>query len=207
MSIDQWQPFLRGTKIAIFLLATTMLSLIMTTLLSRPTQAESFLYKTTCNVVGLLGLQCKTTPITPTPTSPAPSTPSEQTPPTAPAESTHETPAAPQTTPIQPIEQAPLETIDVPDQAIQPIADIPTNATYRSQGSTSQFALYASPMITSGNSPEILGSITPTPLQPSTNGWKFFGIAWYWVLLALSIIFWIGAGINRQFSDRRQKSV
>lgn len=54
----------------------------------------------------------------------------------------------------------------------------------------------------SGNA--ILGATIQAPLQPSAEGWKVFGIAWYWWVVVLALIVILGRLVTKKLRAHRQ---
>jgi hypothetical protein len=170
------QPILRGAKIMLFLLGFTALVFSLIVLFARPTHAESFLSKTTCGVVGLLGIHCSK------PVAPEPAPPSQPTPP-QPAPTPSENTSSNQASPTNSGSAATPEPISMEVQPITEIPAIPRDQPhYGSLPSSSGYL--ANAMVLSPAQKQVLGA-SSAPLQASGEGWRIYGVAWYWWVIAL----------------------
>lgn len=185
------RPILRGAKIKKilpFLLAVFLTTILTSGLLSRPTHAESFLYRMTCDVVGLLGIQCRpsTPPADPAPTNPAPTTQPSTTQP-----STSSTPPSNNQTSsgATPTPSSSFTPLELPDASIEPVTPVSRDVPVTTR-MPSRYAAYTFPGAADyGSGASVLGATIKAPLQSSPEGWKFFGISWYWLVLLVLVVF------------------
>lgn len=179
-----WLQGLRGVKVSIIALGILGASFVSSVIHSRPASAESFLQKTVNCVTDVLALKnCAKSPATPA--TPASASNGQGATPAKPA-SASSTPAAVSSS--QPVsysgirsgtEQAPLST-----DTVQPTDTMPALPVDARDLPAYGSALYATYLFkTFGHMPTD-ATAAPAPLQASEEGWRLFGVAWYWWLMA-----------------------
>ncbi|MDB5180086.1 MAG: hypothetical protein JWN12_718 [Candidatus Saccharibacteria bacterium] len=181
-----------------------LVSAIISGASSRPTQAESLLYKTTCGVVGLLGVQCQPAPAaqqTPTPASESGSGKST-TAETGPSNKAA-TPTAPSNQPASQPATTSFTAVNMPDQQLPTIVPV-SDAKSTMPAMSRDFVSYSLPTIGGKSDAAVLGAAIQTPLQPSSQGWKIFGVAWYWWVLAIAAIVVLGRLVMERFQTHRR---
>lgn len=184
----QLREFSKGLKVTTFLLLAIATASTATLMTPRPANAEGPLLGTVrCLVQTLLLTDCsrQQTPA-PAPTQPAPSSPSTA----QPAQAPQQTAPAQQQTPVAPIPQdeaidaqleMPLEVVSEQVSTTKPIfSSVGTNTIQRSEY-VAYFNKY-SPYAVLGAQQQSEASM---PFSQSSEGWKIFGIPWYF----LGIIF------------------
>ena len=185
---------LRGVKISIIALGILGASFLSSIIHSRPASAESFLQKTVGCVTDILALKnCAKSSATPaTPATPASASNGQGATPAKPANSPSSAASSSATASSKPVsysgmasaaEQAPLSTDVVKPADTLPALPIDTQdlAPYSSTLS----ATYV--FKTFGHMPADTLN-TQAVLQPSEEGWRIFGVSWYWWLMAAAAI-------------------
>jgi hypothetical protein len=162
MQRNDTRPSLRGAKMMTFLLGLLLLPTMIVIATPRPTYAEGLLNKVGCLVGSLLDVNCAP-PRKDQPDNTA--TPPASSPP-APA------PATSQPIAIEPTLQAPLA--DAPP--IAP-ASAPTSAVLGAS------VAYAVPTTSNLLRQPASGTGTGVPIEATGQGWRLFGILWYWWLI------------------------
>ena len=190
-----WLKSLRGIRIYIFVLTIISLSLVGSLIHSQPASAESFLGKTVRCVVGglLLGADCRTpveqTPTTPPAVEPQPANTPASNPNTTPSPQPVQQPTNTQVTQLAPIEDIELA-VDTPELPVLP------SVTHRnpSQPEVAGFA-------TVNNIPGsgTLGAST-LAIEPSSEGWRIFGIPWYWFGVVAAAVFAAGVWVKKRYA-------
>lgn len=178
-----------------------MVTILTSGLISRPTHAESFLSKATCGIFELLGAQCQS--VAPSTRQVAPSTPTSngQVGQGTPPATDHQATSADQSA-AQPI-PANFTPISLPQNSLETVKPLPTDM-HSMAVTPSRYATYNFPGATDTGDASVLGSTTQAPLQPSAEGWKVFGIYWYWWVL-LAIVVLIGWRITKDFLRRANR--
>lgn len=189
---------LRGIKIAAFLFAGVATLLVTSNGLTRPTHAEGPLTKTVkCLVNTLLFAPCQ---VTPDPTSPSSNPSSSQTPPTTPASNSSAnsapsgaststgsaTTGSPQSSQLL-TSPAPL-TVDTPKE----IAAMPQTP-QRSFNNPKSYDYVAFFNTSSPYAHSAVQGDANAFIQPSNEGWKMAGMAWYWwigIIAAITGAIW-----------------
>lgn len=158
----------------VFLLTVVLASSFITIQSSRPTQAESLLYRVTCVVRGLLLTDCPTT----TQTTPPPEQPQT----TSPAD-TSPSGNNPSTSPVAPTQNGGgMESIDLDATLTTELPGIPEVPS--SLDSTNNLVFPGTRGVTTA-SVGVLGARDTTPLSATQQGWSIYGVPWYWWLLTL----------------------
>jgi len=181
-----WLYGLHGVKLYLFILAIISISLIVSVLHSQPAKAEGVLGRTLrCVVGGLLGSECPA-PVTQTPAAPV--APAAEPQPAATNSNTNTAPPV-QTQPVaQPgaASTVPLAPIEMAEPVVE-ASELPAlpYATHRG-GIQAEFMNFV--MRNSQVQPPATGVLGATALEPSREGWKILGIAWYWWGIALTTV-------------------
>lgn len=168
-----------------------LVTVLTSALISRPTHAESFLTRTTCGVVRLLGVECRSTNPAPPPATPTSPAPSNQAAPAPASASGSQSQAAGQSNPGSTSSQstAPLAPLSLPDAPLDEVKPLPTGVN-TTMSTPSRYTAYTfSGTGYEGGDKSVLGDSTQTPLQSSAEGWKFFGISWYWLFVAATVVY------------------
>lgn len=169
----------------VFLLTVVLSSSFISIQSSRPAQAESLLYTVGCVVGSLLSRDCP-----PSQTKPQPNPPPKETQPSPPSE--------PTTSPDSPSAQQPTNNpapVELDDALTAQLPTIPELHKGLNAGS-STFVL---PNVRAPQYPsaQVLGAHDAMPLRATTEGWRIYGFAWYWWLIALGSV--VGAYIGIKF--------
>lgn len=177
-----------STKVTAFLILVLGAASSLTLIHPQPVNAEGYLFgKVRCVVQTVFSRDCekKVQPATEAPqqggtTSNTPSTPAQNSG-TAPAGGTQATPA--------PAGSASLEPIEIPEEMQVSYAELElpkvTLVTYNSSLNESEYSTYFntfSPYAVAGA--HTTAASSEAPVQRSAEGWKLFGIAWYWWAIA-----------------------
>jgi hypothetical protein len=162
MQRNDTRPSLRGAKMMTFLLGLLLLPTMIVIATPRPTYAEGLLNKVGCLVGSVLDVNCAT----PRKDQPDNTAPPPSSSPPAPA------PATSQPIAIEPTLQAPLA--DAPP--IAP-ASAPTSAVLGAS------VAYAVPTTSNLLRQPASGTGTGVPIEATGQGWRLFGILWYWWLI------------------------
>jgi hypothetical protein len=203
MESRTWRESLRGVKIYFIILASISLSLFVVLLHPQPAHAEGFLSKTVrCVVGGLLGADCRTVPSlaptpTPVPTAPAPSAPTEpqasQSSNASPAPSSQAkagTVRQPSSAQLKTAEPINIELPDTPEVPVLPA----TNHRTVSLTNTMSFAF---PYGTGHGQSDTAALSAPAAFEPSQEGWRILGVAWYWWVIGTVLTLGVGLLIRR----------
>lgn len=196
----------RGTKLTVFILLAFGIASLLTISHSRPTYAESpsLLGTVRCVLRTVLLASCQPA-VAPTndsgaPTSSTPSnspTPVQPSPSNAPASSpssTHST----ATVPVQSQEVAlPEQTIAPYPDMQQVAADAPASQPLPQSDYFAYFNAY-SPYAVKGAQ----AAAAPIPIQQSSEGWKLFGVAWYWWGITIAAMVVIFTSVRRHYLRR-----
>jgi len=173
-------------------------SLTIIALESRPAKAESFLSRTVCGVTSILGVECRRTTPAPQAPSQTPQPVSQPTdsssPSTSPAETSGTTGAATMT----PVAPAPLE---ITVEPINPTPIAPLSMAGSSTVPSSRSYLANTAFVPTSSSRQVLG-IRNEPLRTSEEGWRIFGIAWYWWAIVFFSVFTVLFYLKRRLSAR-----
>ena len=183
-----WRNSLQGVRFYVFILAIISVSSIVSVLHPQPAHAEGVLGRTLrCVVGGLLGAEC------PAPVTQTPAAPVAEPQPTAPTSNSNAaTPAEPATV-SQPTNTSTvsLEPMEITEPVVQ-AAELPVlpTATHRGgiQADFMNFAMANGKVYTPPA--EVLGA---TALEPSSEGWRIFGVSWYW--WGIGAIALVGSGL------------
>jgi hypothetical protein len=201
-----YEPILRGAKITrtiVFLLAAFVLSVIIVSMSSRPTSAESLLYKVGCVVGGLLRYECAKSVEPATPSSTQSSEPSPGT--TSPSSSSAS--ESPTTTTPPSFGQATPAPITLNEELLEKLPDLPAvqgaATTYNSTAQFPSHVLHASSYGV-GRAQQLA---TPAAIVASEEGWKVLGIAWYWWGLTIGVGAGVWYGLKLLFLKLRPSSV
>jgi len=195
MERQVWLDSLRGIRIYIFILTITSLSLVGSLIHSQPASAESFLGKTVRCVVGglLLGADCRTpveqTPATPPAAEPQPANTPASNPNTAPSPQPVQQSTNTQVTQLAPIEDIELA-VDTTEIPVLP------SVTHRNPTQT-EVASFATVNNIPGS--ETLGAST-LAIEPSSEGWRIFGIPWYWFGVVAAALFAAGIWAKKRYT-------
>jgi hypothetical protein len=196
MSFRALQRVLRGVKNGSYLLAVLSAVSIISIMSSQPAQAESFLSKTVKCLVGpLLMAECKKPNVAPVePAPPAPQTPAN----TSPQEPSAQPPAGEVVQPTQPA--VPTNPRVVPYGTLDSSAHTPIAIEYTYDDGAAYSPQRVALMTPSSNAAhfnaytggfgaysEVKGT-SVSFVEPSNNGWKIAGIAWYWWLALVGLI-------------------
>lgn len=180
-----WLQGLRGVKVSIIALGILGASFVSSVIHSRPASAESFLQKTVNCVTDVLALKsCAKSSATPA--TPASASNGRGAAPAKPA-SASSAPAAASSQSVSysgmtnAAEQAPLSTDTVKPTDTMPA--LPVDARDLSPYGSALYATYL--FKTFGHMPTD-ATAAPAPLQASEEGWRLFGVAWYWWLMAVA---------------------
>ncbi|MDB5180331.1 MAG: hypothetical protein JWO54_89 [Candidatus Saccharibacteria bacterium] len=168
---------LRAARIGVPLFAIVSMSLFFSLLHSQPANAEGFLDRTLrCTVGALFGSQCPPstpeqviTSTQPVASQPAPSqSPSSNAGSTQPAQS--QTIVGRQPSAVQPLQMAPLSV------ELTRVQELPIFPSTMNQSSIPAWVTFAT------NYGQVKGTfdLGDSALQPSGEGWRIFGISWYW---------------------------
>lgn len=186
-----WPQGLRGVKLSIIALGILSASFLSSVIHSRPASAESFLQRTVGCVTDILALKSCAKP-TVSPVTSASSSNGQGATPATPANSSSPTTSSSAATSSKPasygdiansVEQTPLST-----DTVRP-ADTPPALPVDVQG----LASYG-PILSAAYATKTFGHMTADTthtqaiLQPSEEGWRLFGVAWYWWLMAIAAI-------------------
>lgn len=189
MGIQWTQPILRGVKMASFLLMTAIVSSLIVIESPGQTNAEGLLNRVVCTVGILLQKTCVTKPVE---TTVPPQTP--QPTPAPPSEVSQSTPAPPSGTPTvqtqdaQPVAPAP-EPLKLEEDLVKELPQVvgPT-VTRHANHQYPAHVLMSTYYRPSGG--EVLGVSRETPyLEATDQGWRFFGLLWYWwIVMATALV-------------------
>lgn len=96
--------------------------------------------------------------------------------------------------------------MNLPDQQLPTITPISSGESTRAT-TPRDFVGYSLPTIrgadeNSGSA--VLGATIRAPLQSSAEGWKIFGIAWYWWVVMIAAIIALGRLVAERFRTHRQ---
>ena len=174
-------------RIPVFFVAALATASLFVTVTPRPTHAEGYLVPTVRCLVNTVFLQKCRPAQTPAPeTTPAPSqTPAPtQTPPAEQSSNGASSQASPRTyTPVAPVNDAPLDPIELPEGMVTTPEPVKQPTTYylgNQRIPESEYVAYFnkySPYAVAGAQQEGMAEV---PVARSAEGWKVFGIAWYW---------------------------
>ncbi len=160
----------------------------------RQTNAEGLLYTVTCSVTNIIVKVCRQTPTTGgTTTAPTQTEPS--TPPTSSAPQTSPTtsssPVVTETTP-------PLEVSQPLNAELPPVPKVGSStvaSTNYQYPSSALLSIYGTQVTTQA----VLGaSSTGTVLEASPQGWRLFGMAWYWWILMIGGVVGLAAFVRNR---------
>ena len=191
-----WPYGLQGVKFYMFILAIVGIALIVSVLHSQPAKAEGVLGKTVRCVVGglLLGADCRT--------------PTEQVPVVAPASepqpaaSSNSKPNSNTTSSPQPTQQPTSTTVSqlAPIENIELTVETPELPALPSviHRNPPQFELAGFATVNNIPGSGTLGVSTLT-FEPSREGWRVFGIPWYWFGVAVVAVFSISVWVKKRY--------
>lgn len=178
-----------------FLIAIVLASLFISVIHSRSANAEGFLDRTLQCIVGvLLGSECKKLPAqsaqeTPTPTNSQPAQAS-------PSSGERQSPQTQNTTGIQSVTKpAQIEPIEVEVKEAPALPAMPS-AAHRGVYTAFDYAKYAFANTYIGG--ETTSNTASAPVETTEEGWKFWGIAWYWWVVILGTIPVVGFLIKKR---------
>ena len=191
---------LRGVKVSIFLLSGVSIALVSSATFARPTHAEGLLPTVRCLVQTLLSSGC---PDPAQSSSPVVSSPTQASSSSQNTSQTQSTPSQNSTVQSAPqsggiVQAAPsVETLQTP-QELTAMPNVPTQATqnpkaYDYVAFFNTSSSYASPRGQGDGNAFI---------QPSQEGWKVAGLAWYWWLAILGAITGVISLIRRRYVRR-----
>lgn len=164
---------LSPAKVAIFLLGAFFAAFLLSGFLSRPAHAESFLSRGSCQIAQWLGVEC----VTKAPANEQPAT--TNTTKTPPAGNQPSEQSAPKT--VYPT----LDPINISERALPPVSPM-LNGPYTLVGVASgsrQVSMVSAGVYSDESRASVLGVAAAAPIQPSPQGWKFFGVSWYWLFV------------------------
>lgn len=194
-----------GSKVTVFMVLPLLVASVMTMSSPRPASAEGPLLGTVRCLLGtLLAGQCR--PVAPTSPTP-PASPAQ---PTAPAPSTGSGSAAPQapaTQPsneskkrqVQPIQAEPMpmpEEIPAPVLPVEPTGEEASAGVAMSNADHLAFFNKYSKYAVAGAQQEAAAA---TPVERSDEGWRIFGVAWYWWGIGAIVPVGLGVLTYRKF--------
>lgn len=207
---------IQGTKVTAFLVLSLGVSSILTISDSRPASAESpsLLGTVRCLVRTVLLTDCPKLgtpapvvtpqPIAPSSPSKAPAQPANQTPSQpAPSRTNGTTPRGSQTTVAPEADEVtmPDTTLKEYDEVKKPVTEPGAYATDIKNAENLAYFNNYSPYAVAGAKTEAAASL---PVQRTSEGWRIFGIAWYWwgivILLVVTILFSVRRKILRKTS-------
>jgi len=192
-----WLYSLRDIRIYVFILAIISFSLVGSLIHSQPASAESFLGKTVRCVVGglLLGADCRT-PVDQTPTTPPAAEPQPANTPasnpntnTTPSQQSVQQSTNATVTQLAPIEDVELA-VDTPELPVLP------SVTHRNP-TQPELAGFATVNNIPGSG--TLGAST-LAIEPSSEGWRIFGIPWYWFGVVAAVLFAAGVWTKKRYA-------
>lgn len=192
------QPILRGSKIRIFL-ASIILASIFSVTLPTQAQAKGLFYTLGCTLKSVLSTKCakEATPRPEETPSQSPTEPQQDQP--KPAQSETSSPSSPAPEQMEPIVLDKKLTQRIPEVAsLQTIGTIPTDAS----NSTANSVVPRATVLGIESTPVPLRQ--PAFIQPSVEGWKIVGVAWYWWLLTVAGLGAIFVSVRRymqQFNE------
>lgn len=187
-----WRPILRGTKITAFLLGITAMSVVIALVGSRNTHAVSLFDTLKCTFKFVFILDCDTKQSSTQSESQPQPQPQSQPQPKSAANEVSESSKPDQLTVTSDQQAAPQayypdddELLSMNEQVLQPVPAVPELPEpplklASINGNYTDYKLYA---YYSSQSAIDANSVKDVPLRASSEGWKLFGIAWYWWLI------------------------